>query len=89
MKRSQFRRPIAFAVLLALAEVGCGQAERVAGQAASDPSPSASVGLCSLFTTKEMEDALGVPLSPGNVGGPLDTVCQWDGSTKTDAITKR
>jgi hypothetical protein len=42
--------------------------------------------LCSLFTTKEIQDLLGAPVGAGKVAGPLGTACHWSGSGDAEAI---
>jgi hypothetical protein len=35
-------------------------------------------GLCTLFSTAEMSERLGLEVEAGQVGGPLDSACQWN-----------
>ena len=86
------RFEIAF-FLLALSIASCsGVKERAAS--AKSPGNSSSAGtvtnptppsrLCSLFTTAEIKDVLGAPVTDGKVAGPLDSACQWDGISVGD-----
>lgn len=49
----------------------------VATEVATGDDGAAGDGLCALFTTDEMANVLDRPVQAGEVGGPLDTLCQW------------
>jgi hypothetical protein len=51
-------------------------------------SPGTADGLCSLFTVEELSAFAGVPLDPGQVTGPLDTVCNWLGDGEGYALVQ-
>jgi hypothetical protein len=83
-------------LLLALSIASCSGVKEHAASAKS-PGNSSGAGtgttttppsrLCSLFTTAEIKDVLGAPVTDGKVAGPLDSACQWDGiSAGDDAI---
>jgi hypothetical protein len=88
---------IPFLIVLSLmfSIVGCG------GESgnSTDPAPASDTpaaassdapasGLCALFTQKEVEEFLGTPVGPGKSAGPLDSACQWDGTTQDNALVQ-
>ena len=80
-------------LLLALSIASCSGVKEHAASAKS-PGNSSGAGtgttttppsrLCSLFTTAEIKDVLGAPVTDGKVAGPLDSACQWDGISGSD-----
>ena len=70
-----FYQPVLFVMLTLMAASAALEVE------AAGPTKD----LCSLFTTKEIQELLGAPVGAGKVAGPLGTACQWDGSSDTDA----
>ena len=80
-------------LLLVLSIAGCSGVKEHAASAKS-PGNSSGAGtgttttspsrLCSLFTTAEIKDVLGAPVTDGKVAGPLDSACQWDGISAGD-----
>jgi hypothetical protein len=74
-------------LLLALAITSCSGHIARTGLTNSTP-PKVNPGatstppgrLCSLFTSAEIKDLLGVAVDEGKVAGPLDSACQWDGT---------
>ncbi|HEY3025661.1 MAG TPA: hypothetical protein VGJ55_05890 [Pyrinomonadaceae bacterium] len=80
-------------LLLALTVTSCsGGNERAGSVKSSGNSSAARTGttatspsrLCSLFTSVEIKELLGAPVGEGHVAGPLDSACQWDGSSSGD-----
>ena len=80
-------------LLLALTVTSCSSGKDRAESAKSPGNPSVeSPGktatspsrLCSLFTSAEIKEILGVPVGAGYVAGPLGSACQWDGNSAGD-----
>ena len=82
-------------VAFAAPVTACGDDDDGASGALTEPSGGTDAGdagdsgdgdgLCALFTTKEIEDALGASVEKGSPAGPGGTACQWDGKTDTEA----
>jgi hypothetical protein len=81
-------------ILLALTLTGCSGGKdpstsvKSPGNSANKPrngeTTAATSRLCSLFTAAEIQELLGAPVGEGQVGGPQDSACQWDGSDGGD-----
>jgi len=81
-------RPVVF-LLLVLTITSCsggvkhfGSTNSTTPQSKVNPATTSTPPsrLCSLFTSVEIRDLLGVSVDEGKVAGPLDSACQWDGT---------
>jgi hypothetical protein len=79
-------------LLLVLTMTSCSSGKEPDGSAKSNGAPAVSQSsaktatgaaatsrLCSLYTPAEIKEILGAPVGEGEVAGPMDSACQWNG----------
>jgi hypothetical protein len=82
-------------LLLALSITSCSGGKERAETAQSSGNSSfvsanttaasaATSRLCALYTPAEIKDFLGAPVGAGEVAGPMDSACQWNGNRAGD-----